>query len=176
MCSLLRDATLPGLCAGPSEVAFDRLVIATGANPIELPGQADIDGVSGLRTVQDAAPMTRSVGGEVGSVLLELHRRAGTAVRLGVTVSGFEERDGRVSAVLLDDATRIGGNERSERKAAQSWLSRVWKSSRCWIASRSSSPVLTTGRSSSSSARPSRYRMVLRCTQSSSAASSALPP
>lgn len=132
------------------EIAYDRLVIATGANPIELPGQADIDGVFGLRTVQDAdrireglgrathvvvigagfigsevasaarkrglvttildsepVPMTRSVGGEVGAVLLELHRGAGTAVRLGVTVSGFEERDGWVSAVLLDDGTRI---------------------------------------------------------------------
>ncbi|MER6969956.1 FAD-dependent oxidoreductase [Nocardioides sp. NPDC000445] len=120
------------------------------AAPIELPGQADIDGAFGLRTVQDAdrireglgrathvivigtgsigsevasaagkrgmgttildselLPMKQSVGLAVVSELLELHRHAGTAVRLGVTVSGFEGHDGQVSAVLLEDATRV---------------------------------------------------------------------
>lgn len=57
-------------------------------------------------------PLTRSVGPEVGVACVELHRAAGTDLRLGVGVAGLdEERDGdgprRVRAVRLTDGTTL---------------------------------------------------------------------
>ena len=54
-------------------------------------------------TVVEAAelPLTRAVGAEVGTVCADLHRRAGTDLRLGTAVAGIEAVDGRVRGVRL---------------------------------------------------------------------------
>lgn len=64
-------------------------------------------------TVVEAAdvPLTRAVGEEAGSVLADLHRSAGSDLRLGVGVAGLETvraADGdRVTAVRLADGTTV---------------------------------------------------------------------
>ncbi len=60
-------------------------------------------------TVVEAAPtlLSRSVGSAVGELLTELHARAGTDVRLGRTVQQTVTDDGRLTAVVLDDGSRI---------------------------------------------------------------------
>lgn len=55
-------------------------------------------------------PLTRSIGPEVGAVCADLHRAAGTDLRLGVGVAGLETEPAtgagrRVRAVRLDDGT-----------------------------------------------------------------------
>jgi NADPH-dependent 2,4-dienoyl-CoA reductase/sulfur reductase-like enzyme len=52
-------------------------------------------------------PLAAAVGPEVGTALAELHRVAGTDLRLGTAVSGIESADGRVSGVRLDDQTLL---------------------------------------------------------------------
>lgn len=47
-------------------------------------------------------PLTRSVGPEVGTVCADLHRAAGTDLRLGTGVAGIESADGKVVGVRLD--------------------------------------------------------------------------
>lgn len=55
-------------------------------------------------TVLEAAelPLGRSVGPEAGTVCADLHRAAGTDLRLGCSVTGIESDAGRVSGVRLD--------------------------------------------------------------------------
>jgi NADPH-dependent 2,4-dienoyl-CoA reductase/sulfur reductase-like enzyme len=59
-------------------------------------------------TVVEAAsvPLGRSVGARMGMLLAELHRRAGTDLRLGTTVRRIEG-NGTVDGVLLDNGERI---------------------------------------------------------------------
>lgn len=54
-------------------------------------------------TVVEAAevPLTRSVGEQAGRLLAELHRDAGTDLRLGTAVAGLESCGGRVTGVRL---------------------------------------------------------------------------
>lgn len=130
--------------AGGRTLAWDRLVIATGARPrkLALPG-ADLEGVSELRTLADvdrirtaavaggrlvvvgagyigleaaavgaqlgmkvtvleALPqvLSRVAGPEIGAFYTRVHREAGTDVRLGVRIEGFEGI-GSVSGVRL---------------------------------------------------------------------------
>ena len=130
--------------AGGRTLAWDRLVIATGARPrkLALPG-ADLQGVSELRTLADvdrirtaavagarlvvvgagyigleaaavgaqlgmkvtvleALPqvLSRVAGPEIGAFYTRVHREAGTDVRLGVRIEGFEGI-GSVSGVRL---------------------------------------------------------------------------
>lgn len=56
-------------------------------------------------TVVEAAavPLTRAVGARMGGELAELHHRAGTDLRCGVTVRRLEGRDGRIRSVHLSD-------------------------------------------------------------------------
>ena len=127
-------------------LAWDKLVIATGARPrkLALPG-ADLQGVSELRTLADvdrirraaiagarlvvvgagyigleaaavgaqlgmkvtvleAMPqvLSRVAGPEIGAFYTRIHREAGTDVRLGVRIDGFEGI-GTVSGVRLAD-------------------------------------------------------------------------
>jgi NADPH-dependent 2,4-dienoyl-CoA reductase/sulfur reductase-like enzyme len=49
--------------ADGARVAFDGLVIATGASPRRLPGQPDLDGVFTLRTVDDALALRAQLDG-----------------------------------------------------------------------------------------------------------------
>ncbi|MDO7867237.1 NAD(P)/FAD-dependent oxidoreductase [Nocardioides jiangxiensis] len=135
---------------GDTAVAYDALVIATGATPYRLPGADGIAGVTGLRTHSDAVavrraldagartvvigagfigseiasaarkrglpativerlevPLSRSLGPEPGAICADLHRDAGTDLRLGVGVSGLESTGGRVTGVVLDDGTTV---------------------------------------------------------------------
>ena len=127
-------------------LAWDKLVIATGARPrkLALP-RADLQGVSELRTLADvdrirraaiagarlvvvgagyiglevaavgaqlgmkvtvleAMPqvLSRVAGPEIGAFYTRIHREAGTDVRLGVRIDGFEGID-TVSGVRLAD-------------------------------------------------------------------------
>jgi NADPH-dependent 2,4-dienoyl-CoA reductase/sulfur reductase-like enzyme len=76
-------------------VAFDALVIATGAHPRRLPGQPDLDGVVALRTLHDALDLrARLRGGDAtltvigaGFIGLEV---AATARTLGCEVTVLE--------------------------------------------------------------------------------------
>lgn len=52
-------------------------------------------------------PLTRSVGGQVGQVCVDLHRDNGVDLRLGTGVAQVESSDGAVSAVVLSDGTRL---------------------------------------------------------------------
>jgi NADPH-dependent 2,4-dienoyl-CoA reductase/sulfur reductase-like enzyme len=56
-------------------------------------------------TVIEAAdvPLRRAVGDEAGLRCAELHRAAGTDLRLGTGVAAIESADGRVTGVRLDD-------------------------------------------------------------------------
>jgi len=120
--------------AGGRTLAWDRLVIATGARPRKLAlSGADLQGVSELRTLADvdrirtaavagarlvvvgagyigleaaavgaqlgmkvtvleALPqvLSRVAGPEIGAFYTRIHREAGTDVRLGVRIEGFE--------------------------------------------------------------------------------------
>lgn len=60
-------------------------------------------------TVVDAMalPLTRSVGSEIGTVCADLHRAAGTDLRLGTGVAGVESAEGRVTGVRLDSGELI---------------------------------------------------------------------
>lgn len=60
-------------------------------------------------TVVEAAelPLTRSVGPEVGAICADLHRAAGTDLRLGTGVAGLESADGHVSGVRLHDGSLL---------------------------------------------------------------------
>jgi len=127
-------------------LAWDKLVIATGARPrkLALPG-ADLQGVSELRTLADVdrirkaavagarlavvgagyigleaaavgaqlgmkvtvleamhQVLSRVAGPEIGTFYTRIHRAAGTDIRLGVRIEGFEGV-GAVSGVRLAD-------------------------------------------------------------------------
>jgi NADPH-dependent 2,4-dienoyl-CoA reductase/sulfur reductase-like enzyme len=133
------------VAVGGRTVAYDALVIATGASPRSFPGTDGLARVHSLRTAEDAVairealdagartvvvgagfigsevasaarrrglpvtvveaeplPLTRSVGAEVGMVCADLHRAAGTDLRLGTGVSCVESVDGVATGVRLD--------------------------------------------------------------------------
>ena len=65
-------------------------------------------------------PLTRSVGPEVGAACAELHRAAGTDLRLSTGVDEIESSDGRVTGVRRHTARRRGrGDERRGRRAGR---------------------------------------------------------
>jgi NADPH-dependent 2,4-dienoyl-CoA reductase/sulfur reductase-like enzyme len=139
------DTEAGEVVVGGRAVAYDALVIATGAAPRSFPGTEGVAGVHSLRTAEDAiairdaldagartvvigagfigsevasavrrrdlpvtvveaepVPLTRSVGHQVGLVCADLHRAAGTDLRLGVGVSRVESLGGAVTGVRLD--------------------------------------------------------------------------
>ena len=134
---------------GDERLAFDALILATGARARTLPGTEHLAGVHVLRTVDDAAavhraleagartvvigagfigsevasaarkrglsatvvealptPLVRSIGGEMGTALSQLHLDHGTALRFGTPVEALEGTD-RVTGVRLADGTVI---------------------------------------------------------------------
>jgi NADPH-dependent 2,4-dienoyl-CoA reductase/sulfur reductase-like enzyme len=60
-------------------------------------------------TIVEAAdqPLIRAVGETAAPLCSAMHGRAGVDLRLGVGVESFESRDGRVTAVVLADGTRL---------------------------------------------------------------------
>jgi NADPH-dependent 2,4-dienoyl-CoA reductase/sulfur reductase-like enzyme len=145
------DARRRVLHCDDGELPYSALVIATGAQPRDLPGTPapGTEGVRTLRSLDDAryvrealaagartvvigagfigaevasaarkrglpvtmveaapVPLGRSVGALLGTLLAELHRRAGTDLRLGAGVRRIEG-NGAVDGVLLDSGERI---------------------------------------------------------------------
>lgn len=56
---------------------------------------------------QANVPLGRSLGTEPGEICADLHRAAGTELRLGVAVTGLTTADGAVTGVRLDDGTTV---------------------------------------------------------------------
>ena len=52
-------------------------------------------------------PMARQVGHELAGAVLRKHRQQGVDIRTGRSVRSFEESEGQVTAVTLDDGTRL---------------------------------------------------------------------
>lgn len=143
---------VPGrrVMVGEQPVDYDALILATGSQPLTLPGTGDLRGVHCLRTHEDAVavrqaldrgartvvigagfigseiasaarkrglsativeqmpvPLTRSLGPEPGEICADLHRAAGTQLRLGRGVVGLLESGGAVTGVELDDGEII---------------------------------------------------------------------
>lgn len=144
------DAAGRRLLLADGELGYDALILATGADPIQLPGSDGLTGVTALRTHAEATvvrraldagartvvigagfigseiasaarkrglpativerlevALSRSLGVEPGELCADLHRAAGTDLRLGVGVSGLRSEGGRVTGVELDDGTTI---------------------------------------------------------------------
>ncbi len=139
---------------GDTALAYDALIIATGAAPVVVPVPgADLAGVHSLRTFDDAVairtalengartvvigagfigseiasaarkrelpvtiverldvPLSRSLGTEPGEICADLHRAAGTDLRLGAGLVEFLGEDGRVTGVRLDDGSTVAAD------------------------------------------------------------------
>lgn len=104
-----RSLTLTNVESGAvEELAFDGLVIATGASPRQLPG-SDLDGVHVLRTLDDATGLRAAFDAEPNHVVVigagfigaEV---AATARERGLTVSMVEAADTPLSRVLPIEA------------------------------------------------------------------------
>ncbi|WP_018156533.1 NAD(P)/FAD-dependent oxidoreductase [Demetria terragena] len=88
--------------AGPKVV-----VIGAGFIGSEIASAARARGLD-VTVVEGAnLPLVRSVGPDVGTVCADIHRAHGTQMRLGVPTVGVEQQDGRVSAVVLADGSRL---------------------------------------------------------------------
>lgn len=108
--------------AGGESVAFDGLVVATGAEPRRLPGASELPQAHVLRTVDDARALRRVLGGGArllvvgaGFVGLEV---ASTAVGLGAEVDVVDPLAHPLERVLgpsLGDAVRCLHEERGVR-------------------------------------------------------------
>lgn len=81
------------------------VVIGAGFIGSEVASAARKRGLPVTVVEADELPLTRSVGPEVGAVCAELHREAGTDLRLNTRVSEVESRHGRVSGVRLSCGT-----------------------------------------------------------------------
>jgi 3-phenylpropionate/trans-cinnamate dioxygenase ferredoxin reductase subunit len=92
----IREALSPGA----------RLVVV-GGGFIGLEVAAVAIGLGASVTVLEAAPrlLSRVLPPMLSQWYLDLHRERGVDIRLGVSVSGFEGRDGRVGGVLTDGGT-----------------------------------------------------------------------
>lgn len=77
------------------------VVIGAGFIGSEVASAARRRGLPVTVVEADELPLTRSVGPEVGAICAELHREAGTDLRLNTLVSAVESRHGRVSGVRL---------------------------------------------------------------------------
>lgn len=80
------------------------VVVGAGFIGSEVASAARAHGLEVSVVDAESAPMTRSLGAEVGALVAGLHRAAGVDLRLGVGVAGLEEVGGRVGGVRLDDA------------------------------------------------------------------------
>ncbi|MFE5284873.1 NAD(P)/FAD-dependent oxidoreductase [Nocardia sp. NPDC056611] len=147
------DAATHTVMVNGRAVAYDKLIITTGATPrslpMTLPGAASC-GVHNLRTIEDAVairealdrrarvvivgagfigsevaaaarkrglpvtiierlstPLVRSVGPAVGSIVAELHERAGTELVLDAGITEITAQDGHATGVVLHDGRRL---------------------------------------------------------------------
>lgn len=83
------------------------VVVGAGFIGSEVASAARKRGLPVVLIDSEPVPLTRSVGVQAGHICAGLHAAAGTDLRVGTCVTGFEAHDGRVAAVLLDDGTRV---------------------------------------------------------------------
>ena len=95
---------------GDEEVPFEHLLVATGSEPRRLPGADRFDNVHVLRTLADAAVLTRAL--RPGARLAVIgagfigQEAAATARRLGVEVTVIEAAEAPLGAIL---GAELGG-------------------------------------------------------------------
>jgi NADPH-dependent 2,4-dienoyl-CoA reductase/sulfur reductase-like enzyme len=77
------------------------VVVGAGFIGSEVASAARRRGLAVTVVEAESLPLTRSVGREVGQVCADLHREAGTDLRLGAEVSGVESVGGSVTGVRL---------------------------------------------------------------------------
>ncbi|HSX68232.1 NAD(P)/FAD-dependent oxidoreductase [Nocardioides sp.] len=83
------------------------VVIGAGFIGSEIASAARKRGLPATIVERLEVPLSRSLGPEPGEICANLHRAAGTDLRLGVGVSGLESAGGRVTGVVLDDGTTL---------------------------------------------------------------------
>ncbi|GGO86091.1 oxidoreductase [Nocardioides phosphati] len=83
------------------------VVIGAGFIGSEIASAARKRGLPATIVERLDVPLSRSLGPEPGEICADLHRAAGTDLRLGVGVSGLESAGGRVTGVVLDDGTAV---------------------------------------------------------------------
>jgi NADPH-dependent 2,4-dienoyl-CoA reductase/sulfur reductase-like enzyme len=88
-----------------------RLVVI-GAGFIGLEAAATAAQLGAHVTVLEGAPapLIRGLGAQMGAAVAAVHARNGVDVRCGVSVTGIEQRDGRVSAVTLGDGASVAAD------------------------------------------------------------------
>ncbi|MCX4636879.1 FAD-dependent oxidoreductase [Streptomyces sp. RPA4-5] len=90
------------LCAGPRVV-----VIGAGFLGSEIAATARSLGLDVALVDTEPTPLARQVGTWVGSLVADLHRDHGVRLHLGRGVTGVTGEHGKVTAVDLDDGTRL---------------------------------------------------------------------
>jgi NADPH-dependent 2,4-dienoyl-CoA reductase/sulfur reductase-like enzyme len=88
------------------ETGARTVVVGAGFIGAEVASAARKRGLPVTMVEAAPAPLGRSVGDRVGMLLADLHRQAGTDLRLGVGVRRVEG-NGRVDGVLLDNGERV---------------------------------------------------------------------
>ena len=83
------------------------VVIGAGFIGSELAASARMRGLDVTIVEALDLPLSRSVGPEIGYALATLHKREGTELRCGVSVTGITEAHGTVRSVKLDDGTEL---------------------------------------------------------------------
>lgn len=83
------------------------VVVGGGFVGAEFASAARVAGCEVTIVEIQSTPMAALLGARVGEALAELHRAAGVRVLPGVGVSGFEDVDGQVSGVRLDDGRTL---------------------------------------------------------------------
>jgi NADPH-dependent 2,4-dienoyl-CoA reductase/sulfur reductase-like enzyme len=90
------------LLAGPRLV-----VIGAGFLGSEIAATARGLGLEVALVDVEATPLAAQVGGRIGALVADLHRDRGVRLHLGRRVSELAGEHGRVTAVVLDDGTRL---------------------------------------------------------------------
>lgn len=83
------------------------VVIGAGFIGSEVASAARKRGIPATIIERELAPLSRALGKEPGAICTDLHRDAGTHVRLGATIHGLESQDGHVTGVRLDSGEVI---------------------------------------------------------------------
>lgn len=91
--------------------ALDRggpvVVIGAGFIGSEVAAAARRRGLSVTIVEREPTPLTRSLGADIGRLIADMHRAAGTDLRCGVAITGVDLDHGRIQAVHLDDGSTL---------------------------------------------------------------------
>jgi len=83
------------------------LIVGAGFIGCEVASSLRVIGAHVTIVEPQVTPLASILGDEVGGLVARLHRTEGVDLRTGVTVSNFEQTDGRVVAAVLGDGTRL---------------------------------------------------------------------